>query len=427
MPSTSRLFEKVLYDQLYDYFAKNKLLGDEQCGFRSLHSTAIALSQCTNDWIINIDRGDMSNVVFLDIKKAFDTVDHEILLKKLNKYGLYNDELKFFESYLSNHRQCCSVNGLTSTLKPILCGLPQDSILGPLLFIIYMNDLPECIWDGRVTMYADDTSLSNKGKTIEDIENKLLCKLIPDLSRICSWLQVNKLNLNPIKTEFMIIGTRQNILKIRNLLAIKVDGNLIRRVHRTRYLGIIIDDNLSWKDQVDHIATKIKRNLGAMKRVANDIPEKYMNILYRTLIQPHLRYCNTVWRYCNETSLNRLQTLQNRAARIVTGKAYADADHPVLLSNLNWLNIRELFKYETLSMMYKAEQNLLPESTVSMFDKLDQNSTHQTRAVTNGNYNIPRSKTENSKSAIACAGPVTWNGLPTELRKAQSLDSFQQK
>ena len=224
MPSTSRLFEEVLYDQLYDYFAKNKLLGDEQLGFRSLHSTALALSQCTNDGIINIDRGDMSNVVFLDIKKAFDTVDHEILLKKLNKYGIYNDELKFFESYLSNHRQCCNVNGLTSTLKPILCGVPQGSILGPLLFILYMNDLPECIRDGRVTMYADDTSLSNKGKAIEDIENKL----IPDLSRICSWLQVNKLNLNAIKTEFMIIGTRQNILKIGNLLAIKVDGNLIR-------------------------------------------------------------------------------------------------------------------------------------------------------------------------------------------------------
>ena len=119
LPSTSRLFEKVLYDQLYDYFAKNKLSGDEQWGFRSLHSTALALSQCTNDWIINIDRGDMSNAVFLDIKKAFDTVDHEILLKKLNKYGLYNDELKFFESYLSNRRQCCSVNGHTSALKPI--------------------------------------------------------------------------------------------------------------------------------------------------------------------------------------------------------------------------------------------------------------------------------------------------------------------
>ena len=119
--------------------------------------------------------------------------------------------------------------------------------------------------------------------------------------------------------------------------------------------------------------------------------------------------------------------MQNRAARIVTGTAYADADHAMLLSNLNWLNIRQLIKYETLSMIYKVEQNLLPESTVSMFDKLDQNSTHQTRVVTNGNYNIPRSKTEKGKSAIACAGPVTWNGLPTELRKGQSLDSFQQK
>ena len=108
-------------------------------GFRSLHSTALALSQCTNDWIINIDRGDMSNVVFLDIKKAFDTVDHELLLKKLNKYGLYNDELKFFESYLSNRRQCCSVNGITSTLKPILCDVPQDSILGT-TFVYYIHE-----------------------------------------------------------------------------------------------------------------------------------------------------------------------------------------------------------------------------------------------------------------------------------------------
>ena len=119
--------------------------------------------------------------------------------------------------------------------------------------------------------------------------------------------------------------------------------------------------------------------------------------------------------------------MQNRAARIVTGTAYADADHPMLLSNLNWLKIRQLIKYEILLMMYKVEQSLLPESTVSMFDKLNQNSTHQTRAVTNGNYNIPKSKTKTGKSAITCAGPVTWNGLPTELRKAQSPDSFQQK
>ena len=153
---------------MYAYFLSNDLLGDWQFGFRSLHSTALALSKVTDTWLFNLDSGRMSSVVLLDIQKAFDTVDHQILLDKLRCYGASGDQLVFFASYLNNCQQCCKVNGKLSSTKRIRCGVPQGSILGPLHFIIYMNDLPSVVKEVDITMYADDTSLSKGFKTTNE-------------------------------------------------------------------------------------------------------------------------------------------------------------------------------------------------------------------------------------------------------------------
>ena len=154
--TVARVFEKLIYQQLYDYLMENSILNNCQWGFRSAHSTALALIDCTNNWLIGIDNGKINSTILLDVKKAFDTIDHDILLRKLSHYGISHTELEFFRSYLCNRLQCCSVNGHTSSFKTINCGVPQGSILGPLLFIIYVNDLPLCIENGHVTMYADD-------------------------------------------------------------------------------------------------------------------------------------------------------------------------------------------------------------------------------------------------------------------------------
>ena len=178
---------KICYvDQLQKYFTDNEILGNKQWGFRYLHSTALALTNCTSDWSVNIDRGNFNLVVFLDIKKHFDTIDHSILLNKLEKYGICCEELSFFKSYLRNRKQYCNIQNSNASFKPVLTGVPQGSILGPLLFIIYMNDFPNCVKDEKVTMYAEDTSVGNTSRRINDIKTNLM----PDLLSVCDWLKV---------------------------------------------------------------------------------------------------------------------------------------------------------------------------------------------------------------------------------------------
>ena len=171
-----------MYGQLYSYLMNNKLLDDRQFGFRSLHSTALALGTSTDYGLMNIDNGKLNSVVFLDIRKAFDTVNHDILLQKLECYGIKGNELIFFQSYLENRIQACNVNGHMSSFWSISYGVPQGSILGPLLFIIYMNYLPSCVKEPEITMYADDTSLYKALELLKTYQTNLYQHLLKYVS-----------------------------------------------------------------------------------------------------------------------------------------------------------------------------------------------------------------------------------------------------
>ena len=199
LPVISKIFEKILYEQLYEYFTTNNLLSEQQFGFRRFHSTSTALLDCTDEWYVNMDRGLYNLAVFLDLKKAFDTVNHDILLAKLELYVIKNTPLMLFKSYLSDRSQQCQVNGQLSTLKYLKYGVPQSLILGPLLFLIYINDLPNCLQHSTARMFADDTNITVSGKSIKEAE----VAVNADLNNIREWLLSNRLSLNLVKTEYL--------------------------------------------------------------------------------------------------------------------------------------------------------------------------------------------------------------------------------
>ena len=268
IPVVSKVFEKIVYDHLYQYLNENQLLSSCQSGFRSLHGTLTALLEATNSWSVNIDNGFLNGVVFIDLKKAFDTIDHEIILHKLSYFGADQATAKWFQSYLSNRTQRCNVNGNLSTASTVTCGVPQGSILGPLLFLMYINDLPNCLRVAAPRMFADDTSITLSAKTVADLKPAVTS----ELNNLTCWLRANKLSLNVAKTELMIIGSRQRLNAQCEEINISIDDRTVKRVEHTKSLGLTIDAQLSWSKHVDEISKKVSSAIGAFKRVRPFIP-----------------------------------------------------------------------------------------------------------------------------------------------------------
>ena len=283
LPFISRLFEKLLYDQFYDYLNTNNLIYRHQSGFRPLHSVVTCLMKNTNDWYLNIDKGEYTGLIFIDLKKAFDTVDHNILLQKLAKYGVNGLEHDWFASYLNNRKQFCKVNGVSSNVSDINCGVPQGSCLGPLLFLTYINDLPFSLEKAHVSMYADDTTISHSSMSLEDLQHDLNC----DLSNLQYWLHGNKLSLNVVKTQSLIVGSGPNIRKIQSQPdaqpSFEIDNDNIEIVSSFKYLGVQVDNQLKWDDHIDKAKKK------------HSEPLDWSNIRRNIFLQKSLQKCTEAW------------------------------------------------------------------------------------------------------------------------------------
>ena len=248
----------------------------------------------------------------------------------MQKYGVSGIELAWFTSYLQDRRQLCKVNGVSSQIEEINCGVPQGSCLGPLLFIVYINDLPFCLESCQVVMYADDTSISFAAKSVNDL-NMTLNKEFDSLRK---WLQGNKLSLNVLKTQAMVIGSRPNLKKLVEPPSFTIGGSDVEMVGNVKYLGVQIDRHLAWDEHIHFVRSKVSRAIGFLKYAKKLLPQDTFCKMYRGIVEPHLRYCCSVWGACGGTMLQVLQKLQNRAARIVTNSSY-DSSASALIKTLN--------------------------------------------------------------------------------------------
>ena len=243
-----------------------------------------------------------------------------------------------------------------------------------------MNDLPNTVKGTEIEMYVDDTNLTKHITSLGDVKEEL----IPEFEKVILWLKANKLSLNTLKTEFMFFGSSKHLKDTTNLIALRVGDKLIRRTKKVKYIGVILYEQLTWRDHTDYISTKIKRNIGAIKRIRNSLPKDYLEMLYKTIVEPHFRYCNTVWGHCGDTLLNRLQALQNRATRIISSQKYANTDHKYLLKNLKWLNVRQLIMLDTAVLVYKSRNQQVPIRTSVMFQNFEVSHRFNTRLAASG-------------------------------------------
>ena len=256
LPTMSKILERAVFEQFYSYLSSNNLLSTKQFGFKPRLSTTVALAEFCDNILTGMENGKVTGAAFLDMAKAFDTVDHPILHSKLSKLGVRNSEINWFKSYLSQRSQVTKFGNCVSKPLPVTVGVPQGSILGPLLFIVYVNDLPNSLKYCDITLYADDSAIHCTETTPEEMK----FKMNTDLYNLANWFSKNKLTLNISKSKFMIFGHSARTSPF-STLSLTVCGKELHRVESFKYLEVTLNQRLSWEDHIANIATKVKKRI----------------------------------------------------------------------------------------------------------------------------------------------------------------------
>ena len=324
LPLISKILEKIVNKQLKYYLEKKGILYKHQYGFRSKYSTKLSLIHLINNLIHQIDSGKASIGIVIDFAKAFDTINHDILLRKMEHYGIRGLPNQWFENYLYDRSQFVYSTGISSQRLPILCGVPQGSVLGPTLFLLYINDLPNSTDFFEFRLFADDSNLFHSFPPGVCID---LCMVNTHLNDVVKWCQANKLTINCSKTNYIIFSGRRASPSVTGSLSIKT--NVIDEVESATFVGIEIDKHLTWKNHISKINSIIRRKTGILLKLRRSIPRHILLLLYRSLIEPHITYGLEVWGSTYPSHLTSIHSAQKLIAKIVTFSDFSAPSSPL--------------------------------------------------------------------------------------------------
>lgn len=413
LPVMSKIFEKVVYSQLYKYLDNKSLLYKNQSGFRTGFSTDTALT-CLGDKIrFNMDNGLYTGMVLIDLQKAFDTVNHKILACKLKAIGLDNVSVNWFMSYLSDRNQFVYANNTCSGIGKVNCGVPQGSILGPLLFVIYINDMENSV-NCDLYMYADDAALIVSGKSVNEIE----VMLSSELESLSAWLEENKLSLHLGKTESILFATSRKLAKT-DQLDIKCKDVNISSKSSVKYLGVNIDQDMSCSTVANCFLGKINGKLKFLHRKAAFFGLRERKMLCSALLQSHFDYACNLWYRNLSTALKcKFQKAQNKIVRYILN--YDSRQHLYFedFKKVNMLSVENRVDYITLCHMFNINKGIAPSYLCDLNITVH---THSTRS--NSDYILPSVKTQGKRS-FKYNGIKLWNETDVAIRNAENKDTF---
>ena len=403
LPFMSKLVEKCLLTRLISFLDKLSIISPHQYGFTKGRSTQDALIAFTDHVYEALDNKQSSISVFVDYSKAFDTVDHAILLAKLEKYGIRGLPQKIFLSYLTNRTQQVKIGKFYSDALTVTKGVPQGSLLGPVFFLLYINDMVKVSSSFTPILYADDTTLLFSNKN--EIELQQVCNR--SLVQFQNWSIANRLTININKCYYMIITNQRDFPHV----SIQISNQELEPAEKVKFLGVFIDNKMKFLQHSVYIASKVSRSIGIMYRVKDILPQFVLQQLYNSLVLPYYTYCITVWGGTFQTHLDRLWKLQKRCIRIVCGKPYLEHTTPLFHTN-KILKLQDLYRYQLNLHFYRTKT----------YVQLSRRHNYSTRNIQN--TILPYHRLTTTQHSVAFQGSISWNRLPVDIRSSSSFLIF---